>query len=206
MYQNVVKRIFDLLIACIALILLSPIFIILAVIIRLKLGAPVFFLQERPGYQLKIFTIYKFRTMTDQMDQNGKMLDDDSRSTRLGKFLRSTSLDELPELINIIKGDMSFIGPRPLLVEHLLLYADVKEQRHSVKPGLSGLAQVNGRNSLSLDDKLSLDLQYVKNISFLLDLKLFFITIRKVFKREGIEYTPYTTKRRHQFEDRGEGR
>ena len=153
---------------------------------KLNLDSPVIFKQQRPGLNEKIFTLYNFRTMTDERDENGELLPDGIRLTRFGKFLRSTSLDELPELFNILKGDMSFIGPRPLLVQYLPLYNDYQKRRHGMRPGLSGLAQVSGRNSLSWEEKFNLDVEYVDNVNFIEDLRILFLTIIKVLKREGI--------------------
>ena len=191
MYKYI-KRALDFFASLCGIIVLSPIFILLCVLVRTKLGSPVLFKQERPGKidkktrEEKIFTLYKFRTMTDERDENGELLPDEIRLTKFGKFLRSTSLDELPEFINILKGDMSFIGPRPLLVKYLPLYSEHQRRRHLVRPGLSGWAQVNGRNALSWQDKFNLDVEYVDNISFKLDTKIFFMTIMSVLKREGI--------------------
>lgn len=185
-YCNYTKRLMDFIFALFALIVLSPILLVCIISVGINLGRPVIFKQKRPGLNEKIFTLYKFRTMTDQKDSNGKFLPDEIRLTKLGRFLRATSMDELPELINIIKGDMSFIGPRPLLVEYLPLYNDHQRRRHDVRPGLSGLAQVNGRNSISWEDKFSLDVKYVETINFVIDLKLVLKTIFKVFKQEGI--------------------
>jgi undecaprenyl phosphate N,N'-diacetylbacillosamine 1-phosphate transferase len=154
--------------------------------VRIKLGSPVILKQERPGLNEKIFTLYKFRTMTDEKDENNELLSDDLRLTGFGKLLRSTSLDELPELFNIIKGDMSVIGPRPLLIEYLPLYNDQQKHRHDIRPGLSGLAQINGRNTIDWDKKFNLDIQYVETVSFIGDLDLIFKTIWKTIKREGI--------------------
>ncbi len=186
MYKKFFKRLFDLIFSFIALIIFMPIMIILYLIIRLNLGKPVIFKQKRPGMNEKIFTLYKFRTMTNQKDKNGNLLPDEKRLTHLGNFLRHTSLDELPELINILKGDMSIVGPRPLLVEYLPLYSDAQKIRHTVRPGLTGLAQVNGRNSISWEEKFSNDIKYVQNISFLTDIKIIIRTISLVFKQEGI--------------------
>lgn len=176
----------DFFLALIAVLFLSPILIIIAFLVRTKLGSPIFFKQERPGLNEKIFTMYKFRTMTDAIDKNGNLLPDNVRLTKFGKLLRSTSLDELPELINILKGDMSIIGPRPLLVEYLPLYNDKQKRRHEVRPGLSGLAQVSGRNFLSWEEKFNLDIQYVDHVSFLTDWKIILLTVKKVTVREGI--------------------
>lgn len=186
MYVKYIKRILDFILSLIALIILSPVFLIIAILVRIKLGKPVIFRQQRPGKDEKIFTLYKFRTMTDKKDENGNLLPDSERLTKFGKVLRSTSLDELPELINIIRGDMSIVGPRPLLVEYLPLYNEEQKHRHDVRPGLTGLAQIKGRNSLSWEEKFKDDITYINNITFVNDLKIFFKTIIKVFRREGI--------------------
>ena len=186
MYKSFFKRFFDFLGALVALIALSWLLIIVALLVRFKLGSPVLFSQARPGKDEKIFHIYKFRTMTDVKDAQGHLLPDAERLPPFGQFLRSTSLDELPEFFNILRGDMSFIGPRPLLVRYLPRYNDFQRRRHEVRPGLSGLAQVSGRNALSWEDKFRLDVQYVDNVSFLGDCKIVFLTLLKVFKREGI--------------------
>lgn len=185
-YRRLFKRPMDFLLALIAIIVLSPVLLIVAILVKTKLGSPVIFKQQRPGLNEKIFTMYKFRTMTDARDENGELLPDSVRLTKFGKFLRSTSLDELPELFNILKGDMSIIGPRPLLVQYLPLYNEHQKRRHEVRPGLSGLAQVNGRNAISWEEKFDLDVQYVDNVSFIGDWKIIFLTIKKVFVREGI--------------------
>jgi undecaprenyl phosphate N,N'-diacetylbacillosamine 1-phosphate transferase len=185
-YRNFIKRPMDFILSLIAIIILSPVFLLVAILVRVKLGSPVLFKQDRPGLNDKIFMMYKFRTMTDERDNNGNLLPDSIRLTRFGKFLRSTSLDELPELINILKGDMSIIGPRPLLVQYLPLYNEHQKRRHKVRPGLSGLAQVSGRNAISWEDKFKLDVEYVDNVSFFEDWKIIFLTIKKVFLREGI--------------------
>lgn len=185
-YAKYVKRLIDISISGIALIILSPILLIVAILVRTKLGSPVIFKQKRPGLNEKIFTMYKFRTMTSQKDANGELLPDEIRLTSFGKMLRSTSLDELPELFNILKGDMSIIGPRPLLVEYLPLYNEEQQRRHLVRPGLTGWAQVNGRNAISWIEKFKFDCQYVNNITFKQDLLIFFLTIKKVFVKEGI--------------------
>lgn len=185
-YREFVKRPMDFILSLIAIFLLSPVFITVAILVKLKLGSPVLFKQKRPGLNENIFIMYKFRTMTDERDKSGELLPDDIRLTRFGKFLRSTSLDELPELFNILRGDMSIIGPRPLLVQYLHLYNDHQKRRHDVRPGLSGLAQVNGRNEISWEEKFNLDIEYVQNLSFIGDWKIIFLTIRKVFIREGI--------------------
>ncbi len=185
-YRKYFKRPMDIILSLIALIVLSPILLIVALLVRIKLGSPVIFKQQRPGINEKIFIMYKFRTMTDERDENGELLPDSIRLTKFGKFLRSTSLDELPELFNILKGDMSVIGPRPLLVEYLPLYDEYQKRRHEVRPGLSGLAQVSGRNAINWEDKFNLDVEYVDNISFFGDWKIIFLTLKKVFIREGI--------------------
>lgn len=185
-YRRYFKRPMDFVLALCAIIVLSPVFLIVALLVKINLGSPVIFKQQRPGLNEKIFTLYKFRTMTDERDENGELLSDGIRLTRFGKFLRSTSLDELPELFNILKGDMSFIGPRPLLVQYLPLYNDHQKRRHEVRPGLSGLAQVSGRNALSWEEKFNLDVEYVDNVNFIEDLRILFLTIIKVLKREGI--------------------
>lgn len=185
-YKRFIKRPMDFILSLIAIIVLSPVFLIVALLVKIKLGSPVIFKQQRPGLNEKIFTMYKFRTMTDERDENGELLPDSVRLTKFGKFLRSTSLDELPELFNILKGDMSIVGPRPLLVQYLPLYNDHQKRRHEVRPGLTGLAQVNGRNAISWEEKFDLDVQYVDHISFIGDWKIIFLTIKKVFIREGI--------------------
>ena len=185
-YKNVVKRILDFLIALFALILLSPLLLIVAILVRSKLGTPVLFKQKRPGKKEKIFTLYKFRTMTDERGGNGELMPDEVRLTRFGKLLRSTSLDELPELFNILAGKMSLIGPRPLLIKYLPLYNEIQRHRHDVRPGLTGLAQMNGRNAITWEKKFEYDIEYVNHLSFAFDCKIFFGTIKAVFKREGI--------------------
>lgn len=186
MYRKIVKRILDIVISGVGLLLLSWLYLILAVLVRTKLGSPVIFHQERPGYGEKIFRLCKFRTMTDERDENGELLPDKDRLTKFGRMLRATSLDELPELWNIFKGDMSLIGPRPLLVSYLPWYTEREKLRHTVRPGLTGLAQVSGRNFLAWDQRLEKDAQYVENLSFGLDVKIFFLTIKKVFVREDV--------------------
>jgi undecaprenyl phosphate N,N'-diacetylbacillosamine 1-phosphate transferase len=186
MYRKYVKRPLDLIMALVGLIVLSPVLLTIAILVRIKLGSPVIFKQPRPGLNEKIFTLYKFRTMTDERDKNGELLPDSVRLTKFGRLLRSTSLDELPELFNIFKGDMSIVGPRPLLVQYLPLYNSHQKRRHEVRPGLSGLAQISGRNAISWEDKFNLDVDYVDNLSFLADWKIIFLTLKKVFVREGI--------------------
>lgn len=186
MYAKYIKRILDLILSLMALIVLMPLMIIIGILVRINLGSPIIFKQKRPGKNEKIFTLYKFRTMTDKRDIDGNLLPDEYRLTKFGKFLRSTSLDELPELINIIKGDMAIVGPRPLLVEYLPYYTEEEKHRYDVRPGLTGLAQVNGRNAISWEEKLKYDTEYIKKISFYSDLKIIFKTIKKTIKREDI--------------------
>lgn len=185
-YRRLIKRPMDFILSLIAIIVLSPVFLVVAFLVRTKLGSPVLFKQKRPGLNEEIFMMYKFRTMTDERDEIGNLLPDSVRLTKFGRLLRSTSLDELPELLNILKGDMSIIGPRPLLVQYLPLYNNHQKRRHEVRPGLSGLAQVKGRNAISWEDKFNLDVTYVDNVSFIEDWKIIFLTIKKVFVREGI--------------------
>lgn len=185
MYGKFVKRLIDIIVSGLGLIILSPVLLILCILVRVKLGSPVLFTQERPGKDEKIFKLYKFRSMTDERDENGELLPDEVRLTRFGKLLRSTSLDELPELLNILKGDMSLIGPRPLLVRYLPYYTEEERHRHDVRPGLTGLAQVNGRNALGWEDRFAYDLQYVKNLSFGMDIKVLGMTVGKVLQRSG---------------------
>lgn len=186
MYKNFVKRILDIILSLLALIIFSPLLIITAILVRFKLGSPILFRQARPGKNEKIFHILKFRTMTDERDKDGNLLPDEIRLTKFGQFLRSTSIDELPELLNILKGDMAVVGPRPLLVQYLDRYDDEQRHRHDVKPGLTGLAQVNGRNGITWEEKFNYDLQYVKNVTFLGDCKIILQTVQKVFQRQGI--------------------
>ena len=185
MYKRFVKRLLDIVLSGFALVVLSPVLLIVAILVRTKLGSPVIFHQERPGKDEKIFTLCKFRTMTDAKDENGNLLPDEIRLTKFGKLLRSTSLDELPELWNILKGDMSIVGPRPLLVRYLPYYTDEERKRHSVRPGLTGYAQINGRNALNWEDRFAYDLEYVEKCSLGLDIKILFETVGKVFKRSG---------------------
>ena len=185
-YEKYVKRPQDFLCALLALIVLSPVLLVTAVLVRIKLGSPVLFSQERPGLHGKVFKLYKFRSMTNEKDKNGILLPDEVRLTRFGKILRSTSLDELPELINIIKGDMSVVGPRPLLVKYLPLYNEHQARRHEVRPGFTGYAQVHGRNLISWDEKFDFDVEYVDHITFCGDWKIIFQTIGTVLKREGV--------------------
>lgn len=192
-YEAFLKRPLDILLAGSVLIIFSPLIGIIALLVKVKLGSPVFFTQQRPGQNGEIFKIFKFRTMTNKKDENGKLLPDEERLTKFGRMLRSTSLDEVPELINILKGDMSIVGPRPLLVEYMERYNEKQKHRHDVRPGLTGLAQVNGRNNLSWDEKFKDDLIYIKKITFYNDLKIVFKTIRAVIKRDGIHAKNYAT-------------
>lgn len=186
-YERIIKRFFDFTISLFALLILSLPLLIVAILVRSKLGSPIIFKQERPGKDGKIFTLYKFRTMTDKRDENGELLPDSERLTKFGKLLRSTSIDELPELVNILKGDMSIVGPRPLLVKYLPLYNERQSRRHEVRPGITGYAQANGRNAISWEQKFEYDVEYVDNISFALDIKILFKTVGSVLKREGID-------------------
>ncbi|MCX7760510.1 MAG: sugar transferase [Hydrogenothermaceae bacterium] len=185
-YRSKLKRWIDIFISVLLIIISSPLFILLYLIIRLTLGKPVIFKQERPGLNEKIFTLYKFRTMTDERDENGNLLPDEIRLKGVGKLIRSLSLDELPQLFNVLKGDMSLVGPRPLLVEYLPLYNERQRKRHLVRPGITGLAQVMGRNAISWKEKFEYDVYYVENLSFWLDMKILLLTFLKVIKREGI--------------------
>ena len=185
-YRKYGKRIFDLCLTIPAFVVLSPVMGVTAALVAVKLGRPVLFTQKRPGYQEKIFRMYKFRSMTDERDKDGNLLPDEVRLTPFGEKLRSTSLDELPELLNILKGDMSLVGPRPLLVQYLPLYNKRQHRRHDVRPGITGLAQINGRNSISWEEKFEYDVQYVENLSFKGDIKILFDTVFKVLKKEGI--------------------
>lgn len=186
MYKKYIKRLIDIICSLTAIIVFSWLYILVAILVRVKLGSPVLFTQDRPGKDEKIFKLYKFRTMTDQRDENGELLPDSVRLTKFGKFLRKTSLDELPEAFNILKGDMSIVGPRPLLVEYLPYYTKTESKRHSVRPGLSGLAQINGRNLLCWEDRLQLDVEYVENITFLNDVKIILKTAKKMVVKEGV--------------------
>lgn len=206
LYERYFKRPQDFLCALAAMIVLSPIMLITALLVRIKLGSPVLFKQERPGLNGKIFTLYKFRTMTDKKDCHGELLPDEVRLTKFGKLLRSTSLDELPELFNILKGDMSVVGPRPLLVEYLPRYNAHQARRHEVRPGFTGLAQVNGRNSITWEEKFDWDVKYVDHITFLNDWKIIFKTVGTVAKREGISSeTSVTMEKFMGSENKNEG-
>lgn len=186
MYRKYFKRPIDIFCALAAIIVFSWLYILVAILVRIKLGSPILFKQARPGKDEKIFHLYKFRTMTDERDENGELLPDDVRLTKFGKFLRSTSLDELPEAFNILKGDMSVIGPRPLLVEYLPHYTEEERRRHDVRPGLSGLAQISGRNAITWEEKFAYDVEYVKNITFWGDVKIVFRTVLKAAKGSDI--------------------
>ena len=185
-YSKYIKRLLDILISLTFIVLFSWLYLILVILVRIKLGSPVLFCQERPGYNEKIFKLYKFRTMTDKRDEKGNLLPDSERLTKFGSMLRSTSLDELPEMFNILKGDMSLIGPRPLLIEYLPYYTEEERLRHSVRPGLTGSAQVSGRNYLAWDKRLAKDVEYVNHISFIMDVRIIIKTIMVVFKKEDV--------------------
>ncbi len=180
------KRLFDIMLALFLIVLFTPIYLVVSLLIYLKMGTPILFRQLRPGYKGEIFGIYKFRTMTNEKDENGELLPDEKRLVGIGKFIRSTSLDELPQLLNVLKGEMSFVGPRPLLVEYLSLYNEEQKKRHNVKPGITGWAQVNGRNAISWEQKFEYDVWYVENQSFSLDMKILWLTFLKVLKRSDI--------------------
>ena len=187
MYKHFVKRLFDVIISGVAIIILSPLLVVLAILVRIRLGSPVLFKQARPGKDEKIFRLYKFRTMTDARDASGDLLPDEERLPKFGRRLRATSLDELPELFNIFKGDMSLIGPRPLLVKYLPYYNETERRRHSVSPGLTGYAQVHGRNAISWEQKFEYDIWYVDHISFITDIKIIIDTVKVVFTHDGVE-------------------
>ena len=186
MYEKYIKRILDFILSLISIIILMPVMIVIYILVRIKLGKPVIFKQERPGRNEEIFTLYKFRTMTEEKDEKGNLLPDEQRLTKFGKMLRRTSLDELPELFNILKGDMSIVGPRPLAIIYLPYYNEKEKHRHDVKPGLTGLAQVNGRNNLIWEDRFKYDLKYVENVSFINDCKIILKTIMEIFKKEDV--------------------
>lgn len=185
-YRRFMKRPMDIILSLLAIVILSPLLLIVAILVRIKLGSPIIFKQDRPGLNEKIFTMYKFRTMTNERDKHGELLPDSERLTGFGRLLRSTSIDELPEFFNILKGDMSIVGPRPQLVRDMVFMTPKQRQRHSVPPGLTGWAQVNGRNYVTWEEKLSLDLEYIENTTFLGDWKIIFMTLLKVFERDGI--------------------
>ena len=191
MIYKYIKRILDIISSLLAIIILSPLLAVTAVLVKTKLGSPVLFKQERPGKDEKIFTLMKFRTMTDERDENGELLPDEVRLTKFGKFLRSTSIDELPELFNILKGDMSVIGPRPLLVQYLPYYKEEERHRHDVRPGLSGLAQANGRNNITWEEKFAWDIKYVNEMSLILDINILLKTVFNVLKRDDVVVDSY---------------
>ncbi len=193
MYKNLIKPLLDFTLALILIILFSPVLLFTAVLIYLKIGSPVLFRQKRPGLNEKIFTIYKFRTMNDAKDSNGNLLCDEKRLEGVGEKIRSLSLDELPQLFNVLKGDMSFIGPRPLLIEYLPLYSKTEKKRHNVKPGITGWAQINGRNAISWKKKFELDVWYVQNLTCKLDCKIWIMTIFKVIKKSDISSNTHST-------------
>lgn len=200
MYEKYFKRAIDILASLAVLILLIPILLILYLLVRINLGKPVFFKHKRPGKNEKIFTLYKFRSMTDERDSNGNLMPDETRLTRFGRLLRSSSLDELPELVNILKGDMSIVGPRPLVPYYLPLYNDKERHRHDVRPGLTGLAQVNGRNNITWEKRFEYDLNYIENITFITDMKIIFQTVRKVLTTEGTEIVEVDFKMHRQLQ------
>ncbi len=187
MYKKYIKRMLDFLLSLMAFIILMPFMLIIYILVRIKLGKPAIFKQERPGKNEKIFTLYKFRTMTEQKDEEGNLLPDEQRLTKFGKFLRSTSIDELPELVNIIKGDMSIVGPRPQLVKDMVFMNEEQRKRHQVRQGLTGLAQINGRNNITWEQKINYDIKYINHISFIGDCKIILGTILKVVKKQDIE-------------------
>mgnify|MGYP001474328999 FL=1 len=193
MYKFFIKRIFEFTIALLALFMLLPIFLTISILVLLKMGTPIFFIQSRPGLNGKTFKMYKFRTMTNKCDKNGKLLEDKDRLSNFGSFLRSTSLDEFPTLWNVLCGNMSLVGPRPLLIEYLPLYSKNQARRHDVRPGITGWAQVNGRNAISWNEKFELDTWYVENQSFVLDMKIILLTLKKVIKRDGISHNNHVT-------------
>ena len=193
MYKSFIKRVVDIFLSVIFIVLFWWLYVIIAILVRIKLGSPVIFKQKRPGLNEKVFTMYKFRTMTDKKDINGNLLPDKDRLTKFGKFLRSTSLDEIPELLNVLKGEMSLVGPRPLLVEYLSKYTKEEKRRHEVRPGITGWAQVNGRNNTAWEDRFKNDIYYVENISFLLDMKIIIKTFLKVIKKSDINQSEDVT-------------
>ena len=204
MYRLFFKRIIDISLSLIFIFLFWWLYIVVAILVRVKLGSPILFKQARPGLNNKIFQMYKFRTMTDKKDKDGNLLPDSERLTKFGKFLRSTSLDEIPEFFNILKGDMSLIGPRPLLVKYLERYSEEQLRRHNVRPGISGWAQVNGRNTISWEDKFKYDIEYVDKLSFLLDIKIIILTIKKVLIRDGISQVGNVTMEEFKGEQKNE--
>ena len=196
MYKSFLKRTVDLALSLTGFLSLMPVYFVVILMVRIKLGSPIFFKQPRPGLNGKIFNIYKFRTMTNECDQNGILLADSYRLTKFGQFLRSSSLDELPGLLNVINGNMSLVGPRPLLVEYLPLYSQTQARRHEVRPGITGWAQVNGRNQINWNDKFDLDVWYVSNLSFILDLKILWRTLKKVHIQDGISHNSHVTMKK----------
>ncbi len=204
-YEVFFKRFIDIVISLLVIILFCWLYLILAIIVRLNLGSPIIFTQDRPGKNGKIFKMYKFRSMSDKRDENGELLPDKMRLNKFGRILRSTSLDELPEFFNILKGDMSFVGPRPLLVKYLDHYNSFEMRRHEVRPGLTGLAQVSGRAALSWGEKFKKDVEYVDNVTFLMDLKIVLMTVKKVFVREGIEFKAGNQPIKEYFETHDKG-
>ena len=199
--KKMIKRILDLCFSFVLLILLSPVILLILFLVKIKYGSPILFKQKRPGLNEKLFEMYKFRTMTDKRDKNGDLLPDEDRITTFGQFLRKTSLDELPGLFNVLKGDMSFVGPRPLLVEYLPLYNEEQRKRHNVKPGITGWAQVNGRNAITWEEKFELDVWYVENWSIWLDIKILLLTLVKVIRREGINQKNQVTMEKFKGEN-----
>ena len=204
MYKNFFKPLLDKILSLTLIVLFFPIMLIVAILIYFWDGRPILFTQKRPGYKEKIFKIYKFRTMTNQKDDNGNLLPDEKRLNGIGKIIRSLSLDELPQLFNVLKGEMSFVGPRPLLVEYLPLYNEEQKKRHEVLPGITGWAQVNGRNAISWEQKFEYDVWYVKHISFCLDMKILYLTVLKVLKRSGISQEGEATMERFKGNNEGD--
>ena len=192
-YSKYIKRILDIILSLFSIFLFGWVYIIIGILVYLNLGAPILFSQNRPGKNGKIFKLYKFRSMSNEMDANGELLPDKERVNRFGKILRASSLDELPEVFNILKGDMSLIGPRPLLTKYLIFYNSCENRRHLLRPGLTGLAQISGRNAATWKHRFQKDIEYIDNVSFILDAKIFFLTIKKIFAREGIEYNNAST-------------
>jgi undecaprenyl phosphate N,N'-diacetylbacillosamine 1-phosphate transferase len=185
-YKHIFKQLFDFVLALVLTIFFLPVFLIIGLLVYFKIGKPIFFCQKRPGKNEALFTVYKFRSMTDKKDEFGNLLPDEMRITKYGAFLRKTSLDELPQLFNVLKGDISFVGPRPLLIEYLPLYNEIQKNRHNVKPGITGWAQINGRNTITWRSKFEYDIWYIEHITFQLDLKILFLTVVKIIKAEGI--------------------
>lgn len=201
-YENYIKRIIDIVCSLGFILCFWWLYILISILVKNKLGSPVIFKQKRPGLNGKIFTMYKFRSMTDEKDKNGNLLSDEKRLPKFGKLLRATSLDEIPEFINVLKGDMSLIYPRPLLVEYLEKYNNKQKRRHEVRPGITGWAQINGRNAISWEEKFKLDIEYVDNLTFILDLKIFFLTIKKIIIKEGISQSENVTMEKFKGESK----